>query len=36
VFARVVDGRTLYVNTTEEEKKIPITGMKKGIVTNRA
>jgi len=35
VFARVVDGRTLYVNTTEEEKSIPITGSKKGIVSNR-
>lgn len=35
VFARVDDGRTLYVNTTDEEKSIPITGSKKGIVSNR-
>ncbi|MBV8672101.1 MAG: beta-galactosidase trimerization domain-containing protein, partial [Acidobacteriaceae bacterium] len=35
VFARVVDGRTLYVNTTGEEKKIPITGARKGIITGR-
>jgi beta-galactosidase len=35
VFARVVDGRTLYVNTTGEERRIPITGVKKGIIGNR-
>ena len=35
VFARVVNGRTLYVNTTGEEKKIPITGARKGIITGR-
>ena len=35
VFARVVDGRTLYVNTTDEEKKIPITGTRKGIISHR-
>jgi beta-galactosidase len=35
VFARVVDGRTLFVNTTEEQKKIPISGVKKGIISNR-
>jgi beta-galactosidase len=35
VFARVVDGRTLYVNTTGEEKRIIITGVKKGIISNR-
>jgi beta-galactosidase len=35
VYARVVDGRTLYVNTTREEKKIPITGTKEGIITHR-
>jgi beta-galactosidase len=35
VFARVVDGRTLYVNTTGEEKRIPIAGTGKGIVSNR-
>lgn len=35
VFARVVDGRTLYVNTTGEEKKIPVVGSKEGIISNR-
>jgi beta-galactosidase len=35
VYARVVDGRTLYVNTTSEEKSIPISGTKKGIITGR-
>ncbi len=35
VYARVVDGRTLYVNTTGEEKKIPITGTKEGLITHR-
>jgi len=35
VFARVVDGRTLYVNTTGEQKTIPISSAKKGIVSNR-
>lgn len=35
VYARVVDGRTLYVNTTQEEKEIPIAGKRKGIITNR-
>ena len=35
VYARVVDGRTLYVNTTGEEKKIPITGTKRGLITHR-
>jgi beta-galactosidase len=34
VYARIVDGRTLYVNTTGEEKKIPITGSKRGIISN--
>ncbi|MEO8737839.1 MAG: beta-galactosidase [Edaphobacter sp.] len=33
VYARVVDGRTLYVNTTQQEQRIPIEGTKKGIVT---
>lgn len=33
VYARVVDGRTLYVNTTSEEKSIPIHGSKHGIVS---
>jgi beta-galactosidase len=35
VYARLVDGRTLYVNTTGEEKSIPITGVKKGIISHR-
>jgi beta-galactosidase len=35
VYARVVDGRTLYVNTTEREQKIPITGAANGIITRR-
>jgi beta-galactosidase len=35
VYARVVDGRTLFVNTTGEEKRIPITSVKKGIISNR-
>jgi beta-galactosidase len=33
VYARVVDGRTLYVNTTDEEKTISIRGSKRGIIT---
>lgn len=35
VFARVVDGRTLYVNTTDEPKHVAIEGSKHGLVTNR-
>ncbi|MFP5235363.1 MAG: beta-galactosidase [Acidobacteriota bacterium] len=35
VFARVVDGRTLFVNTTGEQRSIPIVGSRRGIVTNR-
>lgn len=35
VYARVVEGRTLYVNTTADEKRIPTTGTKKGIISNR-
>ena len=35
VYARVVDGRTLYVNTTTEEKTIPVKGVKKGIIGDR-
>lgn len=35
VYARVVDGRTLYVNTTGQEQRIPIAGKRKGIVTQR-
>ena len=33
VYARVVEGRTLYVNTTGEEKAIPIRGKKRGIIS---
>jgi beta-galactosidase len=36
VYARMVDGRTLYVNTTGEQKTIAIEGNKRGILTNRA
>ena len=32
VYARVVEGRTPYVNTTGEEKILPIKGSKRGIV----
>lgn len=35
VYARVVDGRILYVNTTGEEKRISISGHKRGIITQR-
>ena len=35
VYARVVDSRILFVNTTGEEKRIPISGIKKGIISNR-
>lgn len=33
VYSRVVDGRTLYVNTAGEEKAIPIHGSKRGIIS---
>ncbi len=33
VYARVVEGRTLYVNTTGEEKAIPIRGSKRGVIS---
>ena len=33
VYARVVDGRTLYVNTTGEEKTLTIKGNKRGIIS---
>ena len=36
VFARVVEGRMLYVNTTQQEKRIAISGTKKGLVSHRA
>jgi beta-galactosidase len=35
VYARVVDGRTLYVNTTGQEQRIPITGKREGIISHR-
>ena len=35
VYARSVDGRTLYVNTTGQEVRIPIADRRKGIVSNR-
>jgi beta-galactosidase len=35
VYARSVDGRTLYVNTTEEKKTVPLGGSKRGMLTNR-
>ena len=35
VYARIVDGRTLFVNTTGQEKRIPVEGARKGIITGR-
>src|ERR1017187_2513297 len=35
VYARVADGRTLYVNTTEREQRIPIEGRRKGLISGR-
>jgi beta-galactosidase len=35
VYARVVDGRTLYVNTTGKEKVVTIGGRKRGVVSGR-
>jgi beta-galactosidase len=35
VYARSVDGRTLYVNTTGEPKKVAIEDSRRGILTNR-
>ena len=35
VYARIVEGRTLYVNTTGEEKKVAIEGIRRGVLTNR-
>ena len=34
-FARSVDGRTLYVNTTEEKKTVILEGIKRGMLTDR-
>jgi len=36
VYARVVDGRTLYVNTTDEEKDVPIGTKAHGIVSHQS
>jgi beta-galactosidase len=36
VYARVVGGRTLYVNTTDEEKNVPINGTKHGVVSGES
>jgi beta-galactosidase len=33
VYARAVDGRTLYVNTTGEERIVPIRGTRHGVVS---
>ena len=33
IYARLVDGRTLYVNTTGEEKTVPISGTRHGIIS---
>jgi beta-galactosidase len=35
VYARVVDGRTLYVNTTGREQRIPIEGRRRGMISDR-
>jgi beta-galactosidase len=34
VYARVVEGRTLYVNTTGQEKSVPLAGNAKGLLSN--
>lgn len=36
VYARVVDGRTLYVNSTTEPREIPLDGDRKGVISGRA
>jgi beta-galactosidase len=36
VYARTVEGRTLYVNTTGEEKSVPIRGNKHGVISGRS
>jgi beta-galactosidase len=33
VYARVVEGRTLYVNTTDQEKTVTIRGSKRGVIS---
>jgi len=35
VYARVVDGRTLYVNTTGESKDVAIDGAMNGVLTGK-
>jgi len=35
VYARVVEGRALYVNTTAEQKKVVIEGRKRGVLSDR-
>ena len=35
VLARSVDGRTLYVNATEEKKTVILEGSKRGVLTNQ-
>jgi beta-galactosidase len=35
VYARVVDGRTLYVNTTGEERRVALAGRKRGVISHR-
>jgi len=36
VYARVVDGRTLYVNTTKEAQKVSIDGSMSGVLTGKS
>ena len=36
VYARIVEGRTLYVNTTCEEKTLPIPASKRGLISGRS
>jgi beta-galactosidase len=36
VYARVVDGRTLYVNTSDEEKDIPVGAGVKGVLSHQS
>ena len=35
VYARIVDGRTLYVNTTTEPKSVPIKGKRLGVLSGK-
>ncbi len=36
VYARTVEGRTLYVNTTGEEQSVPIRGNRHGVISGRS